>query len=322
MRKRGAFTLVELLVVIGIIALLMGILMPALGRARDAAARTRCLSGARQLGSALSIYAAENRDCVPIGFVATPTDLNAQRVGVDSNNLEMWWTYMVYFNNGSKKRITGLGKLTALGLVKTSPSTYFCSKEERVGLIYDTSPTATNPWAYSSNPPSAYRHSYIGYWMRPYAAFPAVDEADASASRSDTPSIIEGYYTGQGAALPVGYPKLSKLKSKAIFSDIARGPRDVKLRHKTGIVVYYANGSGKYVATGDFDKAQYSSSVPNPFGPPVTTTTNWKVQDWMSDTGQGSPPDDTTFANNNLWLNSKPSFPNSAGFWNWLDKAP
>jgi prepilin-type N-terminal cleavage/methylation domain-containing protein/prepilin-type processing-associated H-X9-DG protein len=60
--RRSAFTLVELLVVVAIIALLLSILLPALGGARQAAIRAQCLSNIRQLEMAQVTYAAENED--------------------------------------------------------------------------------------------------------------------------------------------------------------------------------------------------------------------------------------------------------------------
>lgn len=76
-KARWAFTLVELLVVIGIIAILAALLLPAMGRAKESARGAACLSNLRQIGVTLQLYVDANNQRLPVMRDRLPvTDTN------------------------------------------------------------------------------------------------------------------------------------------------------------------------------------------------------------------------------------------------------
>src|SRR5437588_5625133 len=88
-RERHAFTLVELLVVIGIIAVLIGILLPALNKARESARIVKCMSNLRVIGQASMQYSIDNKN----HFVPSIIWGN---VGAGSNPAD-WWAHLLMY---------------------------------------------------------------------------------------------------------------------------------------------------------------------------------------------------------------------------------
>jgi prepilin-type N-terminal cleavage/methylation domain-containing protein len=226
--RQRAFTLVELLVVIGIIALLISILLPSLSKAREAAKRTACLSNLRQVHQALMLYAHRNKDQVPLGFISNGIQ--------EDTNEQTQFNYSLV--RGS--RFTTIGLLFAEDRGKLEPRIFYCPSYTGNLHQYDTQIAPF--YAFFSNQAGATVPATVrtGYGIRPEVDFGNPPE-------------------GNGTTVffpPV--PRLSKLKNKAIVSDIVNGPEvagmwdRVRLQHDKGAQILYANGSAGFVHRDNF----------------------------------------------------------------------
>ena len=223
-RHHLAFTLVELLVVIGIIAILVSLLLPTLGRARESANRTACLSGLRQLGLSMLEDSVRNRDRIPLGYTGAAGSQQKQ------------WNYIAHYNRGGVTRVMVMGILFEANII-TDPRAFYCPSETNAQWQYNTD---MNPW-FDLVPSATDRSTRLGFATRPINDAwwdPANPEA---APRDPT-------------TLKVTWPQWTKLKNKAILSDLVQFPASVNQRHKQGVQVFYANGSAKWVHRDTFDK--------------------------------------------------------------------
>lgn len=132
----GAFTLVELLVVIGIIALLIAMLLPALNRARVAAVRTQCMSNHRQIIQGLIQYTLEHRGLMP-PYRATIV-VDASTTPPKSN--EFCWYANMFIGQYIGNSIVDPNKSTACssGVAVCSASGFpVPTSNERLGIGYN-----------------------------------------------------------------------------------------------------------------------------------------------------------------------------------------
>ena len=118
--RRAAFTLVELLVVIGIIALLISILLPALNSARQQANNVKCMSNLRVLGQAFAMYINDNKGVYPAVYANKAIADGKSNADIIQNACSWYNALDFYLNRNVKDYVSA--KSRNYGLIKQDPA--------------------------------------------------------------------------------------------------------------------------------------------------------------------------------------------------------
>ena len=267
-RRRCAFTLVELLVVIGIIAILVSILLPTLNRARESASRTQCLSNLRQIGVMMQMYANLAKGRVPLGFNGP---VGGAAYG-NCNFLSRATSSAASAEGGQNppaSRLVGLGLLFRVNILREGEGRIMhCPSVGQQDVFYSFN-TSGNPWPpskgtsrtpYSARPTlntdplnQAHAPEIAVCWLSTGSWYPA------KVAWGPGVNVVSPDLPGNPGANAAEMFTLAKLKNRAMVCDIntvdpnAAMPDRVKTVHRTGINVLYANGAAKWVPRSVFE---------------------------------------------------------------------
>ena len=257
LRSRG-FTLIELLVVISIIALLVGILLPALGAARATARGAMCKSNMRQIGLMYFTYANDNNEHLP-----TPEDMQGDVAG--SQLPTRWWGLRpgdlisenpIQFNGN---RYSGnLRLLLPYGLIDKDPA-FLCPDIDYGGDI--TPDIAEHMINWVGRFPYLYRMTTSGYWDPISASEPGIavrPERDqklvlgTNAIRSDMWLLFDSQVNRLVPLPGLSAPGRGERDGTTLFAWNMRILEiNEKTRHK-GVNTTYFDGSVSKIGQGDY----------------------------------------------------------------------
>jgi len=144
MKNTRGFTLIELLVVVAIIGVLIGILVPTIGAAREQANRQACAANLAGIAKSMCIYANENADAFPTVVSTALGSIASAPAGGDAGSADAATAGASLFTAASRKATQSLWLLVILG--QGQPQQFVCRSDSASASLKTTSTSSQN-WA-------------------------------------------------------------------------------------------------------------------------------------------------------------------------------